>query len=120
MIWPARARPPSGERGRGSESRCEAFCLLDGGGLYYNPEVPVDCPLLRVDGLENTAEKHCCGNDILAGPGELWDIVPLIHDVVLDLTSATLGATRWAMRMGRNVARRACRRRRRLALPPLS
>ena len=47
-----------------SESQCGAFRLLDGGGLYWNPEVPVDCPLLGVDGLGNTAEKHCCSNDI--------------------------------------------------------
>ena len=76
--------------------------------------------LLRVDGLGNTAEKHCCSSDILAGPGELWDIVPFAHDVVLNLTSATPGATRRAMHMGRNMSHRPCRHRRRLALPPLS
>ena len=67
---------------------------MDGGGLYENLEVPVDCPLLRVDGLGNTTKKHCCSNDILASPGELWDIISLVHDVALDLTGATLGATR--------------------------
>ena len=64
--------------------------------------------------------KHCCSSDILVGSGELWDIVPLVHDVVLDLTSATPGTTRRAMRMGRNVPHGPCRRRWRLALPPLS
>ena len=68
-----------------------------------DPEVPIDCPLRRVDGLGNTTQKHCCSSDILAGPSELWDIVSLVHNVALDLTSATLGAARWAMRMGRNV-----------------
>ena len=93
--------------------------MLYNGGFYQHPEVLVDCPLLGVDGLGNTAQKHCCSGDILVGPGELWDIVPLIHDVVLDLTSVTPGATRRAMRMGRNVLHRACRRRRRLVLSPL-
>ena len=67
--------------------------MLDGGGLYENPEVLVDCPLLGVDGLGNTAQKHCCCSDILASPGELWDIIPFVLDVMLDLTSMTTGAT---------------------------
>ena len=100
--------------------RCGAIRLLDGDDLYQNPEVSVDCPLLRVDGLGNTVEKHCCSSDILAGPGELWDIVPLVHNVVLDLSSATPSATRRAMRMGRNVPHRPCRHRRWLALRLLS
>ena len=33
-IWLVHPRPPGGERGRGSESWCGAFCLLDGSGLY--------------------------------------------------------------------------------------
>ena len=97
----ARPHPPGGERGRRSKSRHGAFRLLDGGGLYQNPEVLVDGPFLRVDGLRNTAQKHCCSSDVLAGSGELWDVVPLVQNVTLDLTSVTLGAARWAMRMGR-------------------
>ena len=92
----------------------EQWCLL------LEPRGSGKLPALGVDGLGNAAQKHCCSSDILAGPGELWDIVPLVHDVVLDLTSATPGATRRAMRMGRNVPHRPCQRRRRLALPPLS
>ena len=84
------------------------------------PGGPVDCPLLRVDGLRNTAQRHCCSSDILASSGELWDIVPLVYDVVLDLTSATPGAPRRAMHMGLNVLHRSCRRRRWLALLSLS
>ena len=44
-------------------------------------------------------EKHCCSSDILAGRGELWDIVPLAHDVMLNLMSAI----RRARRMGHDV-----------------
>ena len=40
---------------------------------------------------------------MLAGLGELWVIVSLVHDVVLDLMSVTPSATHRAMRMGRNV-----------------
>ena len=65
-------------------------------------------------------EKHCCSSDILAGPGELWDIIPLIHYVMLDVMSATPSATRRAMRMGRNVSYRPYWRRRWLALLLLS
>ena len=111
-----RPHSPSGDRGRLSESRCGAFCLLNGDDFYQHPEVPVDRLLLGVDGLRNTAQKHCRGSDVLASLSELWGIVPLIHDVVLDLA----GATGWAMRMGRNVLYRARRCRRRLVLPPLS
>ena len=93
---------------------------MDGSGLYENLEVPVDCPLLRVDRLGNTAEKHCYSSDILAGPGELWDIIPLVHDVVLNLTSATPSATRQARRVGHNVLYRQRQCRRRLILPSLS
>ena len=65
-------------------------------------------------------QKHCCSSDVLASPSKLWEIIPLVYDVVLDLAGATSGAARRVMRMGRNVLHRACRRRRRLALPPLS
>ena len=77
-----------------SESRCGAFCLLNGGGFYQHPEVPVDRPLLGVDGLGNAAQKHCRSSNVLASPSELWGIVPLVHDVASDLAGATLGAAR--------------------------
>ena len=99
--------------------RCGAIRLLDGDDLYQNPEVSVDCPLLGVDGLRNAAQKHCHNNDVLASSGKLWEIVPLVYDVMLDLMGATPSATRRAMCMGRNVLYRLRRRRRRLVLPPL-
>ena len=102
------------------ESRCGAFHLLNGGGFYQHPEVSVDRPLLGVDGLGNTAQKHCRSGDILASPSELWGVVPLVHDVVLNLAGMTPSAARRVMRMGRNVLHRACRRRRWLVLLPLS
>ena len=102
-----------------SESRGGAVRLLDGGGFYQNPEVPVDLPLPRVDGLENAAQKHRRSGNVLAGPSELWGIIPLIHDVMLDLAGAAPGATRRVMCMRRNVLHRMCQRRRRLVLPPL-
>ena len=76
---------------------------MDGGGFYQNPEVPVDCVLLGVDRLGNAVQKHCRSSDVLAGSGELWEIAPLAHDVMLDLTGTTPGATCRAMRMGCNV-----------------
>ena len=94
-----------------SESRCRAFRLLNGGGFYQNPKVLVDLPLPRVDGLGNAAQKHRRSGNVLAGPSELWGVVPLVHDVVLDLASVTPGATRRVMRMGHNVLHRACQRR---------
>ena len=93
---------------------------MNGGSFYQCPEVLIDRLLLGVDGLGNTMQKHCYSSDILASSSELWDIIPLVHDVVLDLTSVTPGATRRAMRMGRNVPHRPCWHRPRLALPPLS
>ena len=93
--------PPGGERGRESELRCGAFRLLNGGGFHQRPEVLVDRPLLGVGGLRNVAQKHCRSDDVLASLGELREIIPLIHDVVLDLTGVTLGAANRAMRMGR-------------------
>ena len=103
-----------------SESRCGAFRLLNGGGFYQNPEVPVDLPFPRVDELGNAAQKHRHSRNVLAGPSELWGIVPLIHDVVLDLAGVAPGATRRVMCMRRNVLYRMRWRRRRLVLPPLS
>ena len=94
--------------------------MLNGGGLHKRLEVPVDRPLLGVDGLGNAAQKHCRSGDILAGPSELWGVVPLVHDVVLDLAGVTLGAARRIMRMGRNVLHRARRHRWWLVLPSLS
>ena len=88
-------------------------------GFLQRSEVPVDRPLLGVDGLGNATQKHCCSSDVLASPSELWEVVPLVHDVMLDLAGATPGAARWVMRMGRNVLHRACRRRWWLVLPPL-
>ena len=62
----------------------------------------MDRPLLGVDGLGNAAQKHCRSGDVLASLGELREIVPLVHDVVLDLMGTTPGAARRAMRMGRS------------------
>ena len=95
-----------------SESRCGAFLLLNHGGFYPNPEVPVDLPLQGVDGLENAAQKHCRSGNVLASLSELWEIVPLIHDVVLVLTGVALGTTRRVIRMGHNMLHRARWRRR--------
>ena len=63
----------------------------------------MDRPLLGVDGLGNTAQKHYRSGDVLASPSELWGVVPLIHDVVLDLAGPPPGIARQVMRMGRNV-----------------
>ena len=97
-----------------------ALRLLNGGGFYQHPEVPVDRLLLGVDRLWKAAQKHHRSGDVLASPSELWGIVPSIHDVALDLVGATLGAARWVTCTGRSVLRRARRRRWWLVLPPLS
>ena len=55
VIYLARPHSSGGERGRVLESRCGVFILLNGGGFYQNLEVPVDRPLLEVDGLGNAA-----------------------------------------------------------------
>ena len=102
------------------ESRCGAFHLLNGGDFYQHPEVPIDRPLLGVDGLGNAAQKHCGSSDVLASPSELWGVIPLIHDVTLDLAGMTLGGALGIMCMGRNVLHRRRRCRRRLTLPSLS
>ena len=102
-----RPHSPSGERGRESESQCGAFCLLNGDDFCQRPEVPVDCPLLGIDRLGNTTQKHCRSGDVLASPSKLWGVILLVHDAALDLVSSTSGAARWVARMGRNVLRRA-------------
>ena len=93
------------------ESRRGAFRLLNGGGFYQHLKVPVDRWLLGVDGLGNAVQKHCRSSDVLASLSELWRIVPLVHDVMLDLAGATPGTAHWVMRMGRNVLHQARRRR---------
>ena len=103
-----------------SESRCGAFHLLNGGSFYQNPEVPVHRSLRGVDGLGNAAQRHCCSSFVLASPSELWEIVSLVHDLVLDLAGVTPGATHRAMRIGHNVLYRAHRHKRWLVLPSLS
>jgi hypothetical protein len=80
----------------------------------------VERPLLGVDGLGNAAQKHHRSGDDLACPSKLWGIIPLVHDVALDLTGAPLGAARQVMRTWCNVLRRAHRHRWRLVLLPLS
>ena len=54
----------------------------------------MDRLLLGVNGLGNTAQKHCHSGDVLASPSELWGVVPLVHDVTLDLAGMTSGAAR--------------------------
>ena len=75
-----------------SESRCGAFRLLNGGGFYQHSKIMVDHWLLGVDGLENATQKHCRSGDVLASLSELWGVVPLVHDVALDLAGATPSA----------------------------
>ena len=115
-----RPRSPGRERGCESESRCGALCLLNGGGFHQHLEVPVDRPLLGVDGLRNAAQKHRRSGNVLACPSELWGIVPLIHDVALDLTGTHPSAARRVMHVWRDMLRQARRRRWRLVLPNLS
>ena len=80
----------------------------------------MDRLLLWVDRLGKAARKHCRHGDVLAGPSELWGIVPPIHDVALDLAGASLGAAHWVTREWRSVLCQACRCRWRLVLLPLS
>ena len=93
---------------------------MNGDGFYQRPEVLVDRPLLGVYGLKNAAQKHCRSGDVLASPSKLWGVIPLVHDIALDLAGTTPSAAHRVTRMGRNVLHRACRRRQRLILPPLS
>ena len=67
----------------------------------------MDRPLLGVDRLGNAVQKHCCSSDVLASSSEVWEIVPLIHGVMLYLVGVTPGAACRVMRMGRNVLHRA-------------
>ena len=120
MICLVHPYSPSGERDHKLESRCRAFRLLNGGGFHQRPEVLVDRPLLGVDGLGNTTQKHCRSGDVLASLSELWGVVPLVHDVALDLAGVTPGAARRVTRLGRNVLHRARRCRRQLVQPPSS
>ena len=67
----------------------------------------MDRLFMRVVWLGQAAQKHYHSGDVLIGLSELWGIVPPVHGVALDPTSTTLGTTRWFMRTGHNVARRA-------------
>ena len=80
---------------------------MNRGGFHQCLEVPVDHLLLGVDELGNATQKHCHSSDILASLSELWGIIPLIHDVMLDLASMTPGAAHWVMSMGCNMPHRA-------------
>ena len=80
------------------------------GGFHQRPEVSVDHLLLGVDGLRNTAQKHCRSGDVLASLSELWGVVSLVHDVTLDLAGATPSVARRVTRMGRGVVRRVLQR----------
>ena len=93
---------------------------MNGGGFHQCPEVPVDHLFLGVVRLGKAAQKHYRGGDVLASLSELWGIVPLVHDVVLDLTGVTSGTAHRVTRMGHSVLHRVRRRRWRLVLPPLS
>ena len=80
----------------------------------------MDRLLLWVDRLGKAVQKHHRRGDVLASPSELWGIISSVHDVALDLASATSGAARWVTRTGHSMVRRARRRRWRLVLPLLS
>ena len=114
-----RPHSPSGERGHESESRCGPFSLLNGGGFHQRLEVLVDHSLLGVGGLRNAVQKHCHSGDVLASPSKLGGVVPLVHDVALDLAGMTPSTTRRVMHMGCNVLHQACWLKRWLVLPPL-
>ena len=111
---------PRWERGHEPVSQRRALRLLNDNCFHQCPEVLVDCLFLGVGRHRKAAQKHCRSNDVLASSSKLWEIIPLVHDVVLDLTGVTPGATRRAMHMGQNMLYRMHRRRRRLVLPPLS
>ena len=80
----------------------------------------MDRLFLGIVRLGKATQKHCRSGDVLVSPSELWGIVPPVDDVPLILAGATLGAARRVMRTGHSVVRRACQRRWRLVLPPLS
>ena len=101
-------------------SRRRALRLLNSDGFHQRPKVPVDRLLLGVDRLMQATQKHCCNDDVLASPSELWGVVSSIHDVALDLTGVTSGAARQVMPVWHNVLHRARQHRWQLALSPLS
>ena len=80
----------------------------------------MDRLFLGVVRLEKAAQKHCRSGDVLVSPSELWGIIPPVHDVALDLASATSGAARRVTCAWHSVLHRAHRRRWRLAVPPSS
>ena len=80
----------------------------------------MDRLLLGVDRLGNTPQKRCHSDDVLASPSELWGVVPLLHDVALDLAGVTPGTAHRVMRMGHNMLHQAHRCRWWLVLLPLS
>ena len=80
----------------------------------------MDHLFLSIVRLGKAAQKHCHSGDVLASSSELWGIVPLVHDVALDLVGVTLGAAHRVPRVGHNVLHRVCRRRWRLVLLSLS
>ena len=80
----------------------------------------MDCLFLGVDRFGEATQKHRRSSDVLASSSELRGFIPSIQDVALDLTGMTSGATRRVTRVCRSVLRRACQRRWRLTLPPLS
>ena len=80
----------------------------------------MDRLFLGVVQLGKATQKHRRRGDVLASLSELWGIVPPIYDVTLDLAGVTLGAARRVTRTRRIMMRRACERRWRLVLLPLS
>ena len=92
---------------------------MNSDSFHQHPKVLVDRPLLGVDRLGNTTQKHCRSGDVLVGLSKLWGIIPLIHDVTLDLAGVTLGVAHRVTFMGHNVLHRARRRSWRLVLPSL-
>ena len=80
----------------------------------------MDRLFMRVIWLEQAAQKHCRGGDVLVCPSEGRGIVSPVHGVVLDPMGATPSAARWSTRTGRNEVHRAWWRSRWLMQPPLS
>ena len=79
----------------------------------------MDRLFLGVVRLGKAAQKHCRSGDVLASPSELWGVIPLNHDVALDLAGMTLSAAHRVMCMGHDVLHRACQHRWWLVLLPL-
>ena len=80
----------------------------------------MDRLFLGVVWLRKATQKHRRCGDVLACPSELWGIIPLVDDVVLNPAGVTPGAARRVTCIGRIVVCRAHRRRWRLVVPPLS